>query len=145
VGPLREILHSSNLAALRGRSLLRKHSSETFTDIDAIGALSSTLLIVSCKSLIYDGPYDKGDYKTIRNAQSTVDGAVKHWQTIAETIRSEPVGTNFDFSCFTRIVAVVCTPFVIYSDSEETLAYATEGLRFCVSTVELGAWLRATG
>jgi hypothetical protein len=129
----------SALAALRGRTL--RHSGSVLTDIDAIGARGSTLLLVSCKSLIYDGDYDKGTYKVIRNAQSTVDAAVKDWRSVVEWLRSNPVGDNFDFTGFTHMVGPICTPFVVYSDSSETLAFADTALRVCVSAAELSTWL----
>ena len=112
-----------------------------FTDIDALGSLGSTLLLVSCKSLIYDADYDKGTYRVIRNAQSTVDEAVEYWRSIASDVRLNPVGDNFDFSRFSTVLAIVCTPFVVYSDADGTLAYVDGNLRSCVSAAELDEWL----
>jgi hypothetical protein len=130
---------SSSLAEIRGRPIRRNGT--VLTDIDAIGFRASTLLLVSCKSLIYDADYDKGTYRVVRNGQSTVDKAVQDWRKIIGDLRDNPVGDNFDFSGFPRIVGVGCTPFVVYSDAEETLAFVDGTLRACVSTAELDAWL----
>ncbi|HLQ24782.1 MAG TPA: hypothetical protein VK138_02765, partial [Acidiferrobacterales bacterium] len=56
-------------------------------------------------------------------------------------VRANAVGDNFDFSVFTRIIGIVCTPFVVYSSEPNTLAFVTDDLRFCSSAVELHDWL----
>jgi hypothetical protein len=80
-------------------------------------------------------------YRVVRNGQSTVDKAVQDWRKIIGELRANPVGDNFDFSGFPRIVGVVCTLFVVYSDADETLAFVDGTLRACVSADELDAWL----
>jgi hypothetical protein len=98
----------SEIAALRGRTLRFKR--EKITDIDSIGEKDGRLLIIDCKSLIYNSRYDAGDFQSVRNAQSQIIGKVEKWQTIRGRLKKYPVGDNFDFSVYSDILAVVCTP-----------------------------------
>jgi hypothetical protein len=129
----------SEIAAMRGRTLRR--NGRAVTDIDAIGTKGKTLLLISCKSVVYDSDYDLGKYSTIRNVQSTIDIAVEYWLNLIDSLKANPVGENFDFSDFDRIYGVVCTPFAVYSDSEQTLSFVDDGLRACLSSSELETWL----
>ena len=129
------------LRALRGRPL--RQNGKTLTDIDAIGVQGTTLLIVSCKSIIYDRNYDQGDFRVVRNTQYTVDQAVVAWNAVLTNLRCVPKGENFDFSGFDEILGVVCTPFAAYSSDERTLALIKPNLRACSSMLELNNWLAA--
>ncbi len=126
------------LAAI-GRKTLRRNG-RAITDVDAIGAKEGSLLLVSCKSVIYDREYDRGEFRVVRNVQTRVDDGVRDWLEItADLLRDK--GDNFDFTAFGNAIAVVCTPFVVYSDNPVTLEWAEEGLRRCSSASELKAWL----
>lgn len=127
--------------ALRGRTL--RAGGRALTDIDAIGVKERSLLIVSCKSVIYDRDYDQGDFRVIRNTQATVDQAVIECEAIVAELRRQPRGENFDFSQFDEIVGVVCTPFAPYSSDDRTLAFAKPNLRVSSSMLELRDWLAA--
>lgn len=131
---------NARLGAMRGRTLRRDE--KALTDIDAIGSRNGTLLLISCKSVIYDGEYDKGTYRVVVNVQATVDDAIAKWLKIIADIKESPVGDNFDFSGFTEIIGVVCTPFIVYSDKDITLDQAMPGLRRCVAAHELRGWLK---
>lgn len=125
--------------ALRGRQL--RQNGSYLTDIDAIGVKDRTLLLISCKSIIYDREYDQGVFHVIRNARSTVDEAVISWAAVIQKLTSQSQGDNFDFSEFDEIIGVVCTPFVVYSEAELTLAFIKSNLRACSSMDELWVWL----
>lgn len=127
------------IAHVRGRTL--RLDGNNLTDIDAVAAQGATVLLVSCKSIIYDAAYDRGDFQVVRNAQFTVDAAVQHWARIVSILRSKPIGDNYDFSAFQDIIGVVCTPFVAYTVTPQSLDFATPGLRACASAAELRAWL----
>lgn len=127
------------IAAYRGKTL--RYKGKHITDIDAIGAKDKTLLLVSCKSVVYDSDYDLGKHSTVRNVRSTIDPAVDYWLNLMDFFRSNPVGDNFDFSEFESILGVVCTPFAVYSSTEETLSFVAEDLRACLSSSELETWL----
>ena len=129
------------LKALRGRTL--RAGGRALTDIDAIGVKERSLLIVSCKSVIYDRDYDQGDFRVIRNTQATVDQAVIEWGAIVAELRRQRRGENFDFSQFDEIVGVVCTPFAPYSSDDRTLAFTRPNLRVSSSMLELRNWLAA--
>lgn len=130
---------SPALTRLRGVTLRR--DGRHITDVDAIGSRGNTLLLISCKSAVYDADYDKGEYRVVRNAQSTVDLAVKVWREFIDDLRRDPCGDNFDFSMLRDMIGVVCTPFVVYSSDADTLAEAVPGLRRCASAGELHEWL----
>lgn len=127
------------LLGLRGRTL--RIGGKNLTDIDALGVRADTLLLVSCKSLIYDAGYDRGDFQVIRNAQCTVDAAVLDWAQIISIVRSTPVGDNYDFSSFQEVLGVVCTPFAVYTSTSKSLEFVAPGLRACASAAELDRWL----
>ena len=128
-----------DVKALRGRPL--RQGGKVLTDIDAIGVKERTLLIVSCKSIIYDRTYDLGEFRVIRNIQTTIDDAVDTWEGVAAKLRQEPTGENFDFSQFEEIIGVVCTPFAAYSSEERSVAFVKPGLRASSSVLELRDWL----
>ena len=130
---------SPEVKSLRGRPL--RQSGKIITDIDAIGVRERTLLIVSCKSIIYDRDYDQGEFRVIRNSQATIDDAAESWERVVAELRRHPTGENFDFSGFDEIIGVVCTPFVVYSSEERTLAFVKPNLRLATSILELREWL----
>ena len=126
-------------ADLRGREL--RIAGKALTDIDAIGTRNGTLLLVSCKSIPYSGPYDAGDFRTIRNAASTVVDAVSRWTHVLATLSATPRGDNYDFSRFTKIIGTVCTPHSVYVPLGNPTAEVASGLLAAVSAAELRAWL----
>ncbi|MCA3081622.1 MAG: hypothetical protein ING69_03080 [Rhodocyclaceae bacterium] len=130
---------SQGIQDLRGRQLRR--NGKIITDIDSIAEKNGALLVVSCKSIIYDRDYDQGVFKSVNNTQHTIDAAVAHWLGIVDDLKLNPIGDNFDFSQFDEVIGVVCTPFVGYSSDERTLAFARPNLRICASILELRDWL----
>lgn len=133
---------SPEVKSLRGRPL--RQSGKIITDIDAVGVRERTLLIVSCKSIIYDRDYDQGEFRVIRNSQATIDDAAESWERVVAELRRHPMGENFDFSQFDEIIGVVCTPFVVYSSEERTLAFVKPNLRLATSILELREWLTSS-
>lgn len=130
---------SPEVKSLRGRPL--RQSGRIITDIDAIGVRGRTLLIVSCKSIIYDRDYDQGVFRVIRNSQTTIDDAAESWERVVAELRRHPTGENFDLSQFDEIIGVVCTPFAVYSSEERTLAFVKPSLLISSSILELRGWL----
>ena len=57
----------------------------------------------------------------MRNARTTLKKAVRDWDRKLATIRSNPVGDNYDFSRFERIEGVVVTPHVLFVHAGELL------------------------
>ena len=132
---------SCTIENLRGKTL--RKDSILITDIDAIGEYGKTLLIISCKSIIYDDDYDKGTYKAVKNIQSTVDAAVVHWDGIIETFKRIKSGDNYDFTKYENIIGVVCTPFVAFSPDPFTYRNIdVANLKACISSYELSEWLK---
>jgi hypothetical protein len=130
---------SYEIGKLRGRAL--RVGGKAVTDIDAIGEHNNQLLAVSCKSLVYSGAYDSGDFRAVRNlASSTVD-AVKEWQQKMSLVVSVRRGDNFDFSNFSKIIPVVCTPANVYVPIGLATDDVAPGLRAASSVTELATWL----
>ena len=129
------------------RGLRRKElriGGKSISDIDALGTRGKSIILVSCKSLVYSSEYDIGDYRTVRNAASTVVDAVSRWQGIIDNIKANPVGDNFDFSGFDDFVSVVCTPYPAYVPLGLATQELRPGLRAAVSEEELGLWLNSS-
>jgi hypothetical protein len=127
-----------SLRAIRRRKLLLE--GKALTDIDALGQQDSTLLLVSCKNLSYTPEYDAGEYSVVRNARTTVENAVEFWDSIVETLRANPVGDNYDFSSYERIVGVVVTPHVFFVASDaatQVRATSSAGVQL-VASASLG-------
>lgn len=108
---------SDELRALRRRKLMV--NGVDLTDLDAVGELDDTLLIVSNKNLSYSVDYDAGVYNVVRNARTTVEEAVTFWSDVRETLESTPVGDNYDLSRYRRVIAVVVTPHVVFVQAIE--------------------------
>jgi hypothetical protein len=97
---------------LKARTLKRLERS--ITDIDAVGTAEKKLLLISCKSRVKSLLYDAGDYAEVRNAATYLVDAAAKWIQIKAFFQANPIGDNYDFSQFTEIIAVVCTPSVFY-------------------------------
>ncbi|MFI7632295.1 hypothetical protein [Microbispora rosea] len=126
----------------------RPRSTEVLTDFDAVGERDNTLLIVSCKSHPYTASYDAGDHKTVRNAASLVRHAVTKWAEVVATLTRSPVGANYDFSRYRRILGAVClphTPYTLLGPATEVIDTNAQGqpLRAANSYDELATWLGA--
>ena len=116
-------------------------SGRDLTDVDALGVNGNTILLVSCKSIVYSPEYDAGEFRIVRNVATVVNDAVKYWHDIMRLLRENGRGDNFDFTTFDNILGVVCTPFVVFTSDESALREITDGLRAAVSLDELNRWL----
>jgi hypothetical protein len=134
---------TDRLRALRRRAL--RLNDKLITDVDAIAARGDTLLLVSCKSRVYSDDYDRGDYRTIRNAASMVEDAVAQWLSHLALIQQYPCGDNYDLRDYRTVAGVVCTPNVLYVAIGPSTNESLGGLRHCVSLVELTDWLNSSG
>lgn len=111
------------------------------TDVDAIAARGRTLVLVSCKSIVYGAAYDAGMFKEINNARSTVVDGVAEWKKRVARLAGTRLGDNYDFTEYGDLVGVVCTPFAPYVQDEAALAFVRPGLRANSSASELVRWL----
>lgn len=119
-----------------------RFQSQTKTDLDAIGARGNALLLVQCKNRVYSGEYDVGDHRAVRQGVQLVRDAVSDWASFGEFIREHPSFDNFDFSKYSEITCVVCTPHVVYVPIGPATAFVASELRAAVSVLELQAWLK---
>jgi len=134
---------SDALRAMRQVHLERrgKGKNNQITDIDAIGESGDTLLIVSCKAVIFSVGQDIGEYHALKNARLRLDEAVLKWQAVKAELQDLPIGQNYDFSRYAKIIAIVCTPNVVYTESDLSLAYEVGTLRKSASASEFIDWL----
>lgn len=134
--------HPSNeIKKLRGRTLY--HGGKAVTDIDAIGENKDTLLCISCKSIVYTREYDIGDYKQVRNTATLIQSAVVNWQKKIDFIKVKRSGDNYDFTRFTKIIGVVCTPHIFYVPLGDATKEIDPGLFEASSIHELRQWLQS--
>lgn len=130
---------SNELKSLRGRTLY--HGGKAVTDIDAIGENKGTLLCVSCKSIVYTREYDIGDYKQVRNTATLIQSAIENWKQMIDFFKVNRSGDNYDFTRFTKIIGVVCTPHVFYVPLGDATKEIGPGLFAASSIHELRQWL----
>jgi hypothetical protein len=114
------------------RKRLRR-GEKNFTDIDAVGEHNGSLLVVSCKFLVYSPEYDAGVYSVVRNAASTVLQGIRS----LDHLILHPVGDNYDLSQFRTIYSIVCTPRPIYVPAGPATATELGDLRRSCSLDEL--------
>lgn len=108
---------SSNSPA---RGLELKRGKEPFTDLDAVGELGDTLLLVDSKSYPFTYDLFAGHHKAVKNVQTRLDKAVQDWTDVILAIRQNPVFPQYDFSRYREVFGVVVTPHVIFSDRAKT-------------------------
>ena len=134
---------SDELRAMRQVHLIRGGDSNhnQITDIDAIGEFGDILLIVSCKAIIFNVGQDIGEYYALKIARQRLDEAVLKWQAIKSELLDSPTGRNYDFSRYSKIIAIVCTPNVVYTESDLALAYEVSGIRKAATALEFINWL----
>lgn len=123
---------------LRGVTLTR--GARQITDIDAIGQNGDTLLLVSCKSVIYTAEHDAGDHRAVRNTGNHAISAANKWIQKCADIMLAP-GDNFDFTSFTRAIGVVCTPYPVFVPIGVATEEVDPGLRRVSSVNELKDWV----
>jgi hypothetical protein len=128
-----------NILALRGAGL--RLDGREFTDLDSVGAREHTLLLVSCKSVVYSKGYDAGEYRLIRNIASLARDSLERWSEVMKTIMEHPSGDNYNFTEFRRVIGVVCVPHVIYVPLGACTELVATDLPALVSLEELRVWL----
>jgi hypothetical protein len=134
---------SDELRAMRQVHLIRRGDSrqDMITDIDAVGESGDTLLIISCKAIIFSVGQDIGEYYALKNARLRLDEAVLKWQVVKAELLESPIGQNYNFSRYSKIIAIVCTPNVVYTESELSLSYEISNLRKAATAPEFIDWL----
>jgi hypothetical protein len=132
---------SDKLKSMQQVHLIRQSDGTEITDIDAIGESGNTLLIISCKAVISSIGQDIGEYFALKNARIRLDEAVLKWQDVKAELTDSPIGQNYDFSLYSKILAIVCTPSVIYTESELSLSDEVSGIRKAATAIEFLDWL----
>ncbi len=134
---------SDELRAMRQVHLLRRGDGKNnqITDIDAIGESGDTLLIVSCKAVIFSVGQDIGEYHVLKYARLRLDEAVLKWQAVKAELLDSPIGQNYNFSRYSKIITIVCTPNVVYTESDVSLSYEVGNLRKSATALEFIDWL----
>jgi hypothetical protein len=123
-----------------GREVTKQDGTK-LTDLDALAERESQLLLVSCKSMVYSGRYDSGEYVTVRNIRTTAEEAVRYWAEVTAYLKKHPKGPNYYFLKYRDIVPIVCTPGVVYVADSFSLRFVLPGLNAVCSLHELRTWL----
>lgn len=63
------------------------------------------------------------------------------WQNVKAELTTSPIGQNYDFSRYTKIIGIVCTPNVVYTEDELSLTYEVDNLRKAATVREFINWL----
>ncbi|MBZ0303158.1 MAG: hypothetical protein K8J31_25650, partial [Anaerolineae bacterium] len=136
---------SDELRTMRQIHFIRRGDSENnqITDIDAIGESGNTLLIISCKAVIFSIGQDIGQYHALKNARLRLDEAVLKWQAVKAELLASPIGGNYNFSHYSKIIAIVCTPNAVYTESDLSLSYEVSNLRKAATASEFISWLNS--
>lgn len=134
---------SDEIRAMRQVHLIRRgvDRHNQITDIDAIGESGETLLIISCKAVIFSVGQDIGEYHALKNAHLRLDEAVLKWQAVKAELLDSPIGQNYNFSHYSKIIAIVCTPNAVYTESDLSLSYEVSNLRKAATAPEFIDWL----
>jgi hypothetical protein len=126
---------SARLRELRGRTL--RLGGRPITDVDALAARGSTLLLVSGKSQVFAPDHDAGEFRAVRNASDRVVEACEDAVELQHTLALSPRGDNYDLTDFNQHAVVVCTPFVVYVPIGIATQEVLTGLSAAVSLAEL--------
>ncbi len=119
------------LRALWSKTL--RINGKDITDVDAIAARGSTVLLVSCKSILYTPEYDGGDYRPVRNIRTNLEEYDTEWQARIAALRKSPVGDNYDLTGY-ALYGVVCTPHVSFVHEPQARIVIFSGERYLRAT-----------
>jgi hypothetical protein len=112
-------------------------------EVDAFGSSDRTLLLVSCKSVVYTTDYDRGEYTAVRNARTILEKAVERFTELATHFAQFPDGgSEYDFTAYDTIAIVVVTPHVMYVTEPLLSQFSLPGLRSYSGFEEFRRWLR---
>lgn len=95
------------------RDLVGRHlrvDGHEVTDVDAMGVLGNTVLLISCLSSAASEEYLRGDFAATRNLRTSTEDKVAAWDVKIDRLRKTPKGDNFDFTGM-DIHGVVVVPF----------------------------------
>jgi hypothetical protein len=130
---------SEQLSRMQRRTL--RFNGAAITDLDAIGERDGVAIVASCKSRVYSNSYHAGDFATVRNAATMVERAVAQASGVVAFLTANPVGDNYDFHNYSRLLMPVVTPIAIYTRIGPETAFLAPGLRAAVSFSELSRFL----
>jgi hypothetical protein len=122
-----------------------KRDGKRIGEVDAFGTSDRTLVLVSCKSVIYTAEYDRGEYAVVRNVRTMLEQAVTRFGELqAHFTRLPDGGSEYDFTSYQRIVSVVITPQVMFVREPLLSQESLPGLRTYSSFEEFRRWLETS-
>jgi hypothetical protein len=120
-----------------------KRNGKYVGEIDAFGALDRTLLLVSCKSVIYTAEHDQGVYSVVRNTRTMLEEAAEACAEMEQLLLQFPTnGQEYDLSLYDTIVSIIVTPHVMYVQEPLLSQTVFDGLRKYCGFEEFRNWLR---
>ena len=119
-----------------------KKDGQMIGEVDAFGANDKTLLLVSCKSIIYTPEHDRGNFNVVKNARETIEKSVAQFARLERHFTDASVRPGeYDFSAYDRIVSIVTTPQAFFIQEPLLSETALPGLRRYSSFEEFREWL----
>jgi len=91
--------------------------------------------------MLYTPEYDTGEHGAVRNVADRLEEAVAALERTIAVLDRDPIGDNYDFTGFTDIIGVVCTPHVVFTAWQVVSRHAAIDLRITPSVQELAHWL----
>jgi hypothetical protein len=123
-----------------------KKNGKRIGEIDAFATLGRTLLIVSCKSVVYTAAYDRGEFAVVRNVRTMLEEADEKFAALVAHFAEFPNGgQEYDFTAYDTIAYVVVTPQVMFVAEPLLSKISLPGLRSYSSFEEFRAWLTNAG
>jgi hypothetical protein len=134
-----KLLPPTNVRGLVSKTL--KLNKKAVTDFDSILVHGKYLVAISCKSMLVNEEYDKGEYKAVRNTTTAIEKYVEDWRSKMRIINENLIGDNYDFTNFEKVIGLVLTPNVLYLNVSHRKELQLPGLFESMSSSEFIAWI----
>jgi len=102
-----------DIRSLIGRKISRPNG-DLLTDLDAVAWRDGELILVSCKSMVFTTSHSRGDHNAMRELRRKSEAAITSWDTVVDTIRTNPALLPVDIPAGTNITGLVVLPTIPY-------------------------------
>lgn len=132
----------ASLRAFRGRQLPDpRRSGQWLGEIDAIGRLGDTLLIIECQSRAASAQWSAQEYRAVRELRRIAIGKFEQAEQLRLAIQSDPAHRDLIGSA-SRVLSLACLPIVPFLGPDDPgYEEVVPGLRGICVPSELQSWL----
>lgn len=130
----RAFIQNSNLDLLKERRIENFDDKER--EIDAAVRVKDTLYLIECRALERPLNYEIGNIDTLSTRKKELLIKLEQAETLAEFIKKNPKGKNYDFSWAKQIVPIMVTPFVEWIWSDDNKFWLTDDIPRILSPKE---------